>query len=387
MPGDLRMDESPVHCPVHRVAITPCEVRELTPLLDHLSADSAVQGSRRLPRGTMLDDGRLDLCKQSLGTDNCLQLVAALRHNTRVRSLMLGTDAIGDAGAGAVARLAAANAHLKVLYLGCNNIGPEGAGELAVAVAQAPQVTGLWLKRNPLGAEGAQSIARMLRGNRNLRVLDLVNTDLRGAGVRAVVDALCAGGNGLRSLYLSGNGLGPAVAADLARLLREAPQIEELYASANHLGDAGAIELAQALRENSTLQTLELASNGIGSHGARALFEAARGSSLLSLNLGHAASAKALGAPANQMGDEGAACAARLIGASPVLRKLDLMRNGITECGQSVLMEAALHSRWLGRLIVEGSQTEALVQHLALNRAAHGNDVPTDRALIKSVYR
>ncbi|WP_454914128.1 hypothetical protein [Variovorax gossypii] len=177
------------------------------------------------------------------------------------------------------------------------------------------------------------------------------------------------------------------MAADLARLLREAPQIEELYASANHLGDAGAIELAQALRENSTLQTLELASNGIGSQGASALFEAARVSSLLSLNLGHAASAKALGAPANQMGDEGAACAARLIGASPVLRKLDLMRNGITECGQSVLMEAALHSRWLGRLIVEGSQPEALVQHLALNRAAHGGDVPTDRALIKSVYR
>ncbi len=72
----------------------------------------------------MLDDGRLDLCKQSLGTENCLRLVAALQDNTRVRSLMLGTDAIGDVGAGAVARLVAGNAHLQVLYLGCNNIGP-----------------------------------------------------------------------------------------------------------------------------------------------------------------------------------------------------------------------------------------------------------------------
>lgn len=387
MPGDLRMDESLVHCPVHRVEITPCEVEELAPLFDQLTADSAVQGSQRFPRGTLLDDGRLDLCKQSLGTDNCLRLVAALEHSTRVRSLMLGTDAIGDAGAGAVARLAAANAHLEVLYLGCNNIGPEGAGELAAAVAQAPQVTGLWLKRNPLGPEGALSIARMLRDNRSLRVLDLVNTDLRGAGVRAVVDALCEGNSGLRSLYLSGNGLGPAVAPDLARVLREAPQIKELYVSANHIGDIGAFELAQALRENSTLQTLELASNGIGSQGARALFEAARSSGLLALNLGHAASAKALGAPANQMGDEGAACAAELIGASPVLRKLDLMRNGITEFGRSILMEAALNSQRLGRLTVEGCQPEALAQHLARNRAAHGDDVPTDRALIKSVYR
>jgi len=87
------------------------------------------------------------------------------------------------------------------------------------------------------------------------------------------------------------------------------------------------------------------------------------------------------------MGDEGAVCAAELIGASPVLRKLDLMRNGITECGRSILMEAALRSRRLGRLIVESSQPEALAQHLARNRAAHGDDVPADRALIKSVYR
>jgi Ran GTPase-activating protein (RanGAP) involved in mRNA processing and transport len=387
MPGDLPTDENSVHCPVHRVAVTPCGAQELAPLLAHLSANLAVQGVQRFPRGTMLDDGRLDLCKQSLGTENCLRLVAALQDNTRVRSLMLGTDAIGDVGAGAVARLVAGNAHLQVLYLGCNNIGPEGARELAAMVAQAPQITGLWLKRNPLGPEGAESIARMLRDNKHLRMLDLVNTDLRGAGVRAVADALCAGNSSLRSLYLSGNGLGPSVVPDLARLLREAPQIAALYVSANHLGDAGAIELAKALRHNSTLQTLELASNGIGSEGARALFEAVGDSGLRNLNLGYAVSGKALGARANEMGDEGAACAAKLITTSPALRALDLTRNGITMHGRSVLIEATLHNRRLGRLIVEGSQPKALVQHLAQNRAAHGDDAPKDQALIKSVYR
>ncbi|SEK42785.1 Leucine Rich repeat-containing protein [Variovorax sp. YR750] len=335
----------------------------------------------------MLDDGRLDLCKQSLGTENCLQLVAALQHNTRVRSLMLGTDAIGDVGARAVAKLVAGNAHLQVLYLGCNNIGPGGARELAAVVKHAPQITGLWLKRNPLGPDGAESIARMLRDNKHLQVLDLVNTDLRGAGVRAVTDALCAGNSGLRSLYLSGNGLGPSVVPDLARLLREAPQISALYVSANHLGDEGAIELAEALRYNGTLQTLELASNGIGSKGARALFEAAGDSGLRNLNLGYAVSGKALGARTNEMGDEGAACAAKLIATSPTLHALDLTRNGITARGRAALIEAALHNRWLGRLSVEGSQPKALVQHLAQNRSAHSDDAPKDQALIKSVYR
>jgi hypothetical protein len=386
-PMDAAAGDSTVHCPVHRVSITPCAADELAPLLDHLCADRPVQGSQRFPRGTLVEDGRLDLCKQSLGTDNCVRLAEALQHNTQVRSLMLGTDAIGDAGAGAVARLATRNAHLEVLYLGCNNIGPEGARELGAALVQAPHVSGLWLKRNPLGPAGAGSIARMLRGNRHLRVLDLVNTELRSAGVRAVVDALCTDNRSLQSLYLSGNGLGPAAAGDLARLLREAPHVESLYASVNHLGDEGAAVLAEALAANRTLRTLELASNGIGPAGAKVLLEAVRHSGLHTLNLGYAPSTKALGTRGNDMGDQGAACAAQLLDASTPLRMLDLARTGITAGGMAVLAEAAMRSRQLGRLIVEGPLPGGLAEHLARNRAAHGDEAPKDQALIKSVYR
>lgn len=394
MPGDasLPLPRNPIHCPVHRVSITPCERAELDPLLIHLNANLAVHELQQFPRGTLMPDGRLDLCKQSLGTVNCLHIVDALRHNTQVRSLMLGTDAIGDAGAAAVAQLAVDNSSLEILYLGCNNIGQAGAAALAGTLAQAaPNISGLWLKRNPLGTDGALSIAAMLRSNQQLRVLDLVNTDIGATGVHAIVDVLCKANHGLQSLYLSGNGLGPDSAADLARLLRQAPQIKALYLSVNHLGDDGAIELAAALRSNRSLQSLELASNSIGPAGMQALLEAARVTALCTLNLGYAPSTRALGAQANQIDDAGASLAADLVASSTTLRKLDLTRSHLSPHGLGLLIRAASGSACLDSLLVEGRLPAGLVAHLQRNWANKtgeaSNTSASDQALIKSVYR
>lgn len=397
MPGDLSQfatmeERSNVQCPVHRVSITPCDATELEPLLEHLSDNLGIKlnapGNQQFPRGTLTSDGRLDLCKQSLGVDHCLSVTKALEHNTQVRSLMLGTDAIGDAGAAAVAGLASVNPHLEVLYLGCNNIGPAGALALGNTLAgSAPNITGLWLKRNPLGPEGAANIAHMLRSNQHLRVLDLVNTDLRASGVQAIVDALCSDNHSLQSLYLSGNGLEAASAVDLARLLRDAPHIKALYLSVNRLGDEGALVLADALRHSRTLHTLELASNGIRQQGASALFDAARHSSLQSLNLGYAPSTRVLGAQANCMGDEGAVQAAHLIGASSSLRKLNVTRNNISRHGHAVLFDAALRSTQLTHLGTDSRLPDELSQHLQRNLSLWGEIVSQDQAMIKSVYR
>ena len=386
--GDALIADSVIQCPVHRVSITPCDATELDPLLHYLKANLAVQGNQQFLRGTLTDDGRLDLCKQSLGTDHCLSITKALRHNTQVRSLMLGTDAIGDTGAAAVAGLASANTHLEVLYLGCNNIGPEGAQALGATLAdKAKNITGLWLKRNPLGPDGAASIARMLRSNSQLRVLDMVNTDLRATGVRAIVDALCSDNKSLQCLYLSGNGLQASSTIDLARLLREAPHLKALYLSVNHLGDEGAILLADALRQNRTLQTLELASNGIGPQGASALLDAACDSSLQNLNLGYAPSTKALGAQANCIGDEGAIHAANLINTSSTLRKLNLTRNNMTAKGHALLIDAALSSTRLTYLIMDGRIPDDLAGHLKRNQVFCDEEVSLDQAMIRSVYR
>lgn len=394
MPGDTHDRQPPaqavgVHCPVHRVDITPCDPAELQPLLAHLNADSAPRSDQHFLRGAHLRDGRLDLCKQSLGTDNCLRVAEALQRNTQVRSLMLGTNAIGDVGAHAVARLAVHNPHLEVLYLGCNNIGPEGAQHLGDALARAEQLSGLWLKRNPVGPEGARSLARMLRTNRHLRVLDLVNTALGDEGVHALVDALCSDNRTLQGLYLSGNALGSSAAASLARLLREAPQIRGLYLSVNRLGDEGVAELAEGLAVNSTLRALDLASNGIGPSGARALFAAARHHpALQSLSLGYALSTKVLGAQANRLGDDGARLVAELLAANTGLRQLDLVRNGITPSGLAEVAQALCRNDQVVQLTVDGKLPEEANLQLARNRAAHGDLSLLDGvALIRSVYR
>src|SRR5438105_415879 len=84
---------------------TPCDPAELEPLLRRLRDNTPIPGPQTFPRGTLLADGRLDLCKQDLGPGGARAVAAALRHNTRVRHLLLGADGLGTEGARAVAEL------------------------------------------------------------------------------------------------------------------------------------------------------------------------------------------------------------------------------------------------------------------------------------------
>src|SRR5262245_43698294 len=99
-------DVNPLYCPLHDApAFTPCPDAEVTPIVEFLRAGVPVTETRVFPRGTITADGRLDLCKQSVGPIGCRRVTEALRHATHVRSLVLGTDGIGDSGADAVAEL------------------------------------------------------------------------------------------------------------------------------------------------------------------------------------------------------------------------------------------------------------------------------------------
>src|SRR5205823_3849454 len=81
----------------------PCEPAELTPLLEHLARGEAVSGPRAFPRGTLLPDGRLDLCKQGVGPLGTRAVASALPGHPQVVHLLLGADGLGNAGAEAVA--------------------------------------------------------------------------------------------------------------------------------------------------------------------------------------------------------------------------------------------------------------------------------------------
>jgi len=240
----------PLHCPLYAAApVVPCDPAELEPLLLFLRRSSA-PANAAFPRGTVMDDGRLDLCKQALGPAGCRSVTEALEHNQTVVSLLLGTDGIGNTGAADVARLAGKNHTLEVLYLGCNKIDAAGVAPLAQSLAANSSVMGLWLKRNPVGAEGARLLAEMLQTNRTLRTLDLVNTRLGPDGLAALADALIQPHSAIERLYLGGNFFTPDEAPLLAKIVRGAPRLRALLLNVGFLGDGGAAQLASALPDS-----------------------------------------------------------------------------------------------------------------------------------------
>ncbi|MFF5262666.1 gala protein [Actinomadura viridis] len=327
-------EPTPVRCPaIEHPDVPSADLTGLDPLLDRLAAPAGVAGDETFPLGTLRPDGRVDLCKQGLGAEGVARLVPAAAASPHAVHVLLGTNAIGDAGAASVAAALRPGHGLETLYLGCNRIGPEGAAALAGRLAEDETVRAVWLKRNPVGDEGARAMAAMLRRNRTVRTLDLVNTGLTGAGLRALLDVLTERPVPLERLFLGGNGLSVDEAGLLAALIRDAG-VRELYLSANHLGDEGAAVLAGAADPARPVR-LGLGGNGIGPDGARAL--AGSLDAIESLDLARPPSERALGAPPNATGDEGAALLAAALPGSP-LRRLDLRRTGITGRGAKTLL-------------------------------------------------
>ena len=373
----------------------PCDPAELLPLVERLSRPDAPSQPEAFPRGTLLPDGRLDLCKQKVGPLGAKLVADAVRGSAHVRHILLGADGLGDAGAEAIAGLARDNPNLQTIFLGCNRIQAKGAKALAESLRQHPNITGLWLKRNPIGLEGAQAVAELLRRTRTLRTLDLVNTALGGAGVRRIAEVLAAENRTVERLYLCGNGITPADVPCLAELLRANPTLTHLYLSVNHLGDAGTRQIADALRENRTLRLLSLSSNGVGPAGAEALAEAVQNHPRLAgLELGYEPSTQVLGAEGNRIGDAGAAALARMLRSNQTVRSIDLFRNGVTDDGVRCFVEALEANRSLTELVLGKGIAHGLkrdLKRLLDRNRATAPPLPVDEAedvlAIRSVYR
>jgi Ran GTPase-activating protein (RanGAP) involved in mRNA processing and transport len=381
-----------INCPLHNVPeLVPCDLGEVQPLVDHLRANQPVTEPVRFPRGTLLPDGRLDLCKQNLGPAGCRLITQALVGNPTVTSLLMGTDGIGDEGAGELAKHIPTNPHLEIVYLGCNRITEKGATELAQVLADNTTVTGLWLKRNPIGPGGARAVASMLRRNRTLRTLDLVNTNPGPEGISAILSALIEENRTLERLFLGGNQLGMEEARRLGDLLRAAPNLQGLFLNVNHLQDGGIEMLAAGLKANRTLRQLGLASNGITAKGGAILFEAIQDHpALVHVDLGFSPSTRVLGASANCLGDEGAIHVGKYLAHNQTMLRLDLQNNHITEAGKISLLAGLEKNSTLQHLMLDGKLDPRINAILQANRLRHPCAEPRksrDVALIRSVYR
>ncbi|MBS1795975.1 MAG: ribonuclease inhibitor [Acidobacteria bacterium] len=378
-----------VVCPVtHSYHSSEDVLAELAPLVEFLESDRAAAEQTVFPRGVVTPDGRLDLCKQSIGIEGCARLTEALKHNRKIGAILFGTDGIGSEGARHVAGLIAENDTLETVYLGCNDIESDGVAALAGALGENRTVRGLWLKRNPIGVDGAKSLAAMLRVNRTLEILDLVNTVPGPEGLAALLDVLIGENRTLRKLYLSGNGLDAADAERLKTLLIENDALDTLMLSVNHLGDAGVRTLAAGLGHNKTLRTLSLASNGISASGAAALLESLPEDTALEyLDLGYAISTRVLNAQNNALGDEIAPAVRDFLKRNRTLRQLEMINTGLTGVGLDAIFEGVLENPVLSRLRVNGRLPERVLSRLKANGEKSAVVVSPGVRAIKSVYR
>ncbi|MFF9813296.1 ribonuclease inhibitor [Streptomyces sp. NPDC014006] len=372
--------------------VAPRPLADLAPLLDWLRAGRPAGERLDFAAGTALPDGRLDLCKQALGARGAALIAEAQGDGpSPVRHLLLGTDALGDDGAAAVAEK---SRDVETLYLGCNGITAGGACRIADNLRASPQVvTGVWLKRNPLGSGGGRAAAELLEAARKLRTLDLVQTGLDAAGATVLADALLAAadhGRRIERLFVGGNPLGQAGAEPLAALIT-AGALDELYVSAAGLGDTGALRLADALERapHARLTRLSVASNGIGPHAAARLVTAAVGAGVTLLDLGRVRAAAVLGAVDNRLDLTATETIAEaLAGAEHRLSRLVLTHTGLRSREAHRLLDTAPRAVTATRFVLGRGIAASVKRRLdALSAHVPPLPVPADVAAVRSVHR
>ncbi|RIB23758.1 hypothetical protein C2G38_2032463 [Gigaspora rosea] len=140
---------------------------------------------------------------RSRGFENFNELIMALRKNTMLTSLDLGSNELGPFGVKLLSEELCKNTTLTSLILKDNNLGSKGAEVLC----KNTSLTSLDLDSNKLGSKGGKALASALCKNTTRTSLNFENNNLGSEGGNALADALCNNST-LTSLNLRYNNLG-----------------------------------------------------------------------------------------------------------------------------------------------------------------------------------
>ncbi|KAF4973581.1 hypothetical protein FZEAL_9282 [Fusarium zealandicum] len=347
---------------------------DLAPFLDHLESGGTselkgnekgfeLDGGRGEPyygvrgvefrKGVVYEDGRMDLCKMVVGPDHIGKLMDSLRPNEFVRHFLLGNNIIGPVGAHEIANfIDHLPDRMDTWYLAGNCIDGSGFKILADAMIKSEAITNIWLKRNPLGADASEDLYRLIAGVKNLRTLDLDQTQLSDRGVADLFTRLAAHDMPegtklpLKHIYMNGNGISTQGAQAIGKfLLSPHCGLTSIYMSSNPLGDGGVEAIAAVLPKAPYLARLLLQSVGVSTKGAIALCKAATGHPGLELfDLGQAYVTQDLGQAYNYIQNEAVPAIAELIKAKSRLAYLNFSHCPITPPEIKTIYEAVLES-------------------------------------------
>ena len=334
---------NPIPMPVE---IAPLD--ELTPFFSHLKEGKAAeQDCLEFSRGAYYHDGRIDMCKQVVGSDWIGDLVASIENNPHVKHFLLGNNIVGDEGATKIASLIQSKSSpaIKTYYLAGNCFTAKGATDIANALKQNQTVESLWLKRNPLKIEGVRQIAEMLEVNQSLRTLDLVNVGMLDEGVKILFESLKQNSS-LRTLYIDANGIseeGARYIAEYFEYLKQTKQVglTGLFMAMNRLGDEGVKIIANAISNYPHLKRLDFSSNRIQNSGLAVLLERINTlPQLIYLGIGLYKSTSDLRELPNYFDGEGANIIANFLQTNKTLQMMEIKDVNLRDGGLAEIAEA-----------------------------------------------
>jgi Ran GTPase-activating protein (RanGAP) involved in mRNA processing and transport len=296
-------------------------------------------------RGVVYADRRLDLCKMVVGPTHITALMDSLRSNSFVKHFLLGNNIISATGCYAIASFIKEKPdQMETWYLAGNHIKPEGFEHLVDAMVASSSITNVWLKRNPLGPSAVSSLTRLITETRNLRTLDLENTELGDEGVARLFTNLKGKTIALKNVFVNANGVGVKGAQAIAELLEAGWPAESLMLGTNPTGDGGAFHLARAFRSNKSLVRVALQSNAFTSAGISAVCDALSGHpTIRAVDFSSSLTTKPHGLRYNYVDDEALPALKQLL-RNPQLRLLELGRTAFSAEGVEVLRDAIASS-------------------------------------------
>jgi Ran GTPase-activating protein (RanGAP) involved in mRNA processing and transport len=286
-------------------------------------------------------------------TDVGCRHLAAMAARGDLRSLSVGWNPIGNAGARALSEgLRAATCRLTALDTRHCDIHTVGAVALASALPGCSSLQSLVLSFNHIGPDGAAALAAVLQlwQSSPLRELDVSHNDIGPRGLAAFSHKALAR---LTVLGLAYNGLCADAARTLAHALAHNTSLRDLDVSRNALTDEGVRQLCVALRTHPALEAIHLAVTAMTREGARRVAGLMR----------HCPRLRHVDVSGNALERSGGCVLAAAVGDSPgTLRSLNMAQ---TQADDTVAYALA------GALVTPGGRS---LRHLQLDDNTCGDD-------------
>lgn len=209
--------------------------------------------------------------------EDIIELAEAIKYSTKVRSLNLSNNNIGNKVSDILTEAIKANNRITKLVLSYNKLGDGFAESLSKILVRNKTIAILDLSHNQISESGADSLSKALKDNNTLNKLYLSYNQIKEDGAQSIGEDLLANNQviAIEYLDLSGNHIGDRGVNHISKGIKNNKTITELHLSNNQIKNNGDFpSLNDALKGENTIKVLNLSNNQIQDEGAKSIGEA-----------------------------------------------------------------------------------------------------------------